>query len=138
MKETIWINKNREAVWDFVVLEFAKAFKCSPRQLIKKEIVITRKSKKITQTVPIQDKPEKLVLVSEDEKERVETHYEFTEDEDGSFLSVYEVGRGKNNMFRTLFYKAQSLPILRSRRKKRTRQRLESIKYFMEQEELEQ
>ena len=137
MKETIWINKDRETVWDFVVLEFAKAFKCSPRQLQKKEIVLQRKSKKITQTVPIQDKPKQLVLVSEDEKEIVETHYEFSEDDDGSFLTVYEIGKGKNSLIRTLFYKAQSLPILRGRRKKRTRQRLESIKYLMEKDDSE-
>lgn len=137
MKETIWINHDQEAVWDFVVLEFAKIFKCSPRQLKTKEITIKRASKKITQSIPIQDKPNKLMLLSEDEKDRVETHYEFSKEDEGSFLSIYELGTGKDNFLRTLFYKAQSLPFIRSGRRKRLRQRLESIKYLMEGDSFE-
>lgn len=137
MKETIWINKGQEEVWSFVVLEFAKAFKCSPRQLKTKKMVYKQGPKTITQSIPIQEKPHKLVLLSEDKNDQVETHYEFSKEDEGSFLSIYEVGKGKNSIFKTLYYKAQSLPLIRSRRSKRLRQRLESIKYLMEGEEFE-
>ena len=36
MKETIWIDRDIDAVWDFEELEFAKIFKCCPKNLNEK------------------------------------------------------------------------------------------------------
>lgn len=134
MKETIWINRDIGTVWNFVELEFAKSFKCSPKKLINKKNVIKRGKKEITQSIIIQDKPHHLAILSEDKTDHVETHYEFLEDDEGSFLSLREFGKGKNSVFKTLYYKAQTLPIIRSKRKRQQRQRLESIKYLLENE----
>ncbi len=132
MKETIWIDRDIEVVWDYVELEFAKIFKCSPKKLSQKTLVIKRGNKEITQSIKMQDKPHHLVLLSEDESDLVETHYTLFEDEEGCFLSLHEVGKGKKNALKTLYYRAQKLPILRSKRKKELRDRLYSIKYLLE------
>ena len=136
MKETIYINKDIETVWDFVELEFAKVFKCSPKKLKGKQITVKRKGKDLTQTIIIHNKPHHLALLSEDDYDHVETHYQMLADEDGCFLTLHEFGKGKNNLLKTLFYKSQKLPIIHSRRKKQQRQRLESLKYLIEQEEI--
>ena len=138
MKETIWIDREVEEVWDFVELEFAKIFKCSPKKLSEKTLTIKRGNKEICQSIKVQDKPHRLVLVSEDDSDLVETHYTFIEDNEGSFVSLYELGKGKKNVLRTLYYKAQNLPILKSKRKKKLRDRLYSIKYLMETDNQEE
>ena len=132
MKETIWIDREVEEVWDFVELEFAKIFKCSPKKLSEKTLTIKRGNKEICQSIKVQDKPHRLVLLSEDDTDLVETHYTFIDDNEGSFVSLHELGKGKKNILRTLYYKAQDLPILRSKRKKKLRDRLYSIKYLLE------
>lgn len=136
MKETVWINKDIETVWDFVELEFAKAFKCSPKKLQEKELKLKHGSKEIIQSIPVQDRPDHLVLLSEDDTDIVETHYKFYPDEiEGSYIEMYEIGKGKKSVFKTLFYKILDLPLLRTKKRKRLRTRLESIKYFLELED---
>ncbi|CAM3670383.1 hypothetical protein ERUR111494_06225 [Erysipelothrix urinaevulpis] len=136
MKETVWINKSVDEVWDFVELEFAKVFKCSPKKLHEKTLKIKHGGKEVIQSIPVQERPNHLVLLSEDQDNVVETHYKFiADDNDGSFLEIYEEGKGKNSTGKTIMYKVLDLPLLRTKKRKRLRQRIESIKYFIELED---
>lgn len=137
LKEEIFIQKPIQEVWDFVVLEYAKSFKCSPSQLLGKETKTVTKNFsnqefKITQTVTVLDDLQKVEVVSESTKDKVTTGYELTDDEDGTFLSTYEFGEGKDSFLRSWNYKLWSMPLLRNSSKKRLRNRLETIKGLIE------
>lgn len=137
LKEEIFIQKPIQEVWDFVVLEYAKSFKCSPSQLMGKEISTVTKNFsnqefKITQRVSVFEDKQKIEVISENAKDKVITGYELTEDDDGTFLSTYEFGEGKDSILRSWNYKLWSLPLLRNSSKKRLRNRLETIKGLIE------
>ncbi len=137
LKEEIFIQKPIQEVWDYVVLEYAKSFKCSPSQLKDKEIESVAKTfnnqeVKIKQSVVTFEENTKIEVVSENAKDKVITGYTLTPDEDGTFLATYEQGEGKNSFFRSMNYKLWTLPILRNSSKKRLRHRLETIKGLIE------
>lgn len=137
LKEEIFIAKPIQEVWDFIVLEYAKSFKCSPSQLKDKEVETVARNFnnqefKITQKVVTFDVNRKIEIVSENKKDRVTTGYELTEDKDGTFLVSYEFGEGKESFFKSLNYKLWSLPILRNSSKKRLRHRLEMVQGLLE------
>ncbi|NLW15056.1 MAG: hypothetical protein GX038_02185 [Erysipelothrix sp.] len=137
LKEEIFIEKPIEEVWEYIVLEYAKSFKCSPSQL--KDKVLETKAKtfnnqevSITQTVVALEEGVKIEVASENSKDYVVTGYELSADEDGTFLSTYEEGKGQNSTLRTLNYKLWTLPFLKKSSVRRLRQRLESIKGILE------
>lgn len=143
LKEEIFIQKPIDEVWDFIVLEYAKSFKCSPSQLKGKTTesvarTFTNKEFKITQTVTEVIDKERIEVVSENNRDRVLTGYSLIEDEDGTFLTTYEKGEGKESRLRTWNYKLWSMPLLRRSTVKRLRQRVESIKYILEEEKVEE
>lgn len=133
LRDEVFIQKPIDEVWDYIVLEYAKSFKCSPSQLEGKEIESVAKAfnnqeVKIKQKVVTLIDNKKIEVVSENAKDKVTTGYELTEDEDGTFLSTYELGEGKDSFLRSLNYKLWTLPVLRNSSKKRLRHRLETIK----------
>ncbi len=137
LKEEIFIEKPITDVWEFVITEYAKTFKCSPSQLEGKEVEATANSfsgkpVKIKQTVQIIEVNKRIEVTSENSRDLVTTGYELTEDADGTFLATYEKGEGKSSVFRTWNYKLFSWPILRNSSKKRLRHRLEMIKGILE------
>lgn len=134
MPESIWISKDVETVWDFIEMEFAKVFKCSPNKLKNQTMTVKQGKKKIHQKIIVHDRQSHLALLSEDKTNHVETHYKFYPEKEGSFLEMYEIGKGKNNPLVTFYYKITSLPLLRYRKKKRYRLRLESFKQTIENE----
>ncbi len=148
LKEEIFIEKPVEEVWDYIVLEYAKSFKCSPSQLKDKVLETTAKTfnnkeVKISQKV-VQFEENKLIeVLSENSRDKVTTGYSLTEDPDGTFLATYEIGEGQDGFLRSLNYKLWTLPFLRKSTVKRLRVRLETIKgliegtFDLEQEEIE-
>lgn len=137
VKEEVFIEKPVQEVWDFIVLELAKSFKCSPSKLQSKEIETTVKSFgnndiKIKQFIGDYQPNKRIEIVSEGNKDIVKMVYELTEDNDGTFLMTFEVGEGKSSFFRTMNYKFMSLPIMKRSTSKRLRQRLETMKGFLE------
>lgn len=142
VKETIFIEKPINEVWDFIELEFAKAFKCSPQALLGKTTTIdsmnfTGKTIKVNQEVIIHDKESHFAFVSLNSKDRVESHYEFSADPEGTYLTTYEIGSGVESKLRTWNYTLFTLPILRGSTKKKLRRRLEGLKSMMEGESVE-
>lgn len=140
IKESIFINKPINEVWDFIEMEFAKAFKCSPQALLGKttnaeSMNYTGKSFKVHQVVTIHDKESHFAFTSENSKDLVESHYEFEADPEGTYLTTYEIGTGVDSKLRTLNYQLFSLPILRGSTKKKLRRRLEGLRAMIESEE---
>lgn len=139
LKDEVFIEKPINEVWDYIVLEYAKSFKCSPSQLKEKEIesvarTFNNQEVKIRQKVITLEENKKIEVISENKKDKVTTGYELTEDVDGTYLSTYEMGEGKEGFLRSLNYKLWTLPILRNSSKKRLRHRLETIKAILEGE----
>lgn len=139
VKETVFIEKPINEVWDFIELEFAKAFKCSPKALLGKTTTMesmnfTGKPIKVNQEVIIHDRESHFAFVSVNSKDRVESHYEFSADPDGTYLTTYEVGEGVNSKLRTWNYTLFTLPILRGSTKKKLRNRLEGLRMMIEGE----
>lgn len=138
IQEQIWIDKPIDDVWNFIELEFAKVFKCSPSKLSGKEIKaqasnFTGQRIEIIQRIAELQKPNRLVLESENSKDRVRTIYELEADGDAAtFLRSSEMGEGISSKMRTFNYKVMGLPILRSGSKKKLRNRLDSIKMMLE------
>lgn len=139
IKEQIWIEKSQQEVWKFIEMEFAKAFKCSPSKLIEatttvKTQTFTGKQTTLKQSISEVIANEKLVLVSENAKDRVETSYSLQSDEQekGTFLTLTEDGKGVEKKLRSWNYALMALPLLNRGSKKRLRRRLESIKYLLE------
>ena len=138
IKEQIWIDKSLEEVWKFIEMEFAKAFKCSPSKLIDATTSVKSKTfagQEITLTQSFSEviANQRLVLVSENMKDRVETTYALQSDEEhGTFLTLTEDGKGVEKKLRSWNYALMALPILNRGSKKRLRRRLESIKYLLE------
>lgn len=137
IKETVFINKPLDEVWDFVEMEFAKAFKCSPKALLGKKTEIdsmnfTGKTIRVKQEVIIHDEKAHFAFVSENAKDRVESHYEFEADPEGTYLTTYEVGQGVDSKLRTWNYTLFTLPILNRSTKKKLRARLEGLKIMIE------
>lgn len=137
LKEEIFIAKPITDVWEFIVNEYAKSFKCSPSQLMGKEMETTvpsfgNREIKIKQTVQALEKNKRIEVVSENSRDLVTTGYELTADEDGTFLMTYEKGQGKDSVFRTWNYKLWTFPILRNSSLKRLRHRLDMIKDTIE------
>ncbi|WP_166083058.1 hypothetical protein [Erysipelothrix anatis] len=141
IKETIYIEKPIEEVWNFIELEFAKVFKTSPSKLLGKTIEaetmnFTGKVIAIRQEVTIQEKPHRLIIQSESGRDLVETEYILETDEagTGTYLTASESGKGKKSTLRSLNYSLMSLPILRGSAKKKVRARIEGIKILVEGE----
>ncbi len=137
LKDEIFIAKPVEEVWDYIVLEYAKSFKCSPSQLSDKVLETTAKTfnnkeVKITQKVSILKENETIEVISENSKDKVATGYTLSSDPDGTFLGTYEKGEGQDSFLRTLNYKLWSLPILKKSSARRLRARLETIKGLIE------
>lgn len=142
LKETIFIEKPINEVWDFIEMEFAKAFKCSPQALLGKTTTadsmnFTGKPIKVNQVVTIHDKESHFAFTSENSKDRVESHYEFEADPEGTYLTTYEIGSGVQSKMRTWNYQLFTLPILRGSTKKKLRRRLEGLKAMIESEDVE-
>ncbi|CAM4306533.1 SRPBCC domain-containing protein [Erysipelothrix inopinata] len=142
IKETIYIEKPINEVWDFVELQFAKAFKCSPSKILGKETTaetlnFTGKTMTVSQKITTVDKEKHLVMTSESGKDLVESHYEFEADEadNGTYLTFYESGEGKKSKLRSMNFSFFSLPILRRSTKKKFRRRLESLKVMIESDD---
>lgn len=140
LKEEIFIAKPITDVWEFIINEYAKSFKCSPSQLMGKEMETTvpsfgNREIQIKQTVQALEVNKRIEVTSENSRDLVTTGYELTEDEDGTFLMTYEKGQGKESMFRTWNYKLWTFPILRNSSLKRLRHRLEMIKGTIESKE---
>lgn len=137
VRAEIFIEKPIEEVWQFIEMEFAKVFKCSPKQLLDKsietkthtfsghEIAIKQRISKLEPNV-------RLEMESENTKDFVVTGYELTADSEGTFLATYEEGEGKESKIRSLNYKFMALPFLKNGSKKRLMRRLESMKYLIE------
>ena len=136
IRERIFIEKPISEVWDYVVLELAKSFKCSPSQLKGKEVKSTTQnfgsSVEITQTVTELEPQEYVEIVSESSKTRAVKIYEFEADEDGTYLVTGEKGEGINSIFRTWNFRLLELPVLRNSTKKKLRFSLEYIKASLE------
>jgi|SRR5690554_2550155 len=137
LKEEIFIAKPITDVWEFIINEYAKSFKCSPSQLMGKEMETTvpsfrNREIQIKQTVQALEVNKRIEVISENSRDLVTTGYELTEDKDGTFLMTYEKGQGKESMFRTWNYKLWTFPILRNSSLKRLRHRLEMIKSTIE------
>ena len=137
LKQEIFIEKPITDVWEFIVAEYAKSFKCSPSQLKDKEIETTvqsfgNKNVKIVQSVQKLEEFKLIEVLSENSRDLVTTGYALIEDPDGTFLTTYESAKGKSSVFRTWNYKLFALPILRNSSHKRMRQRLETIKGLLE------
>lgn len=137
LKEEIFIAKPITDVWEFIITEYAKSFKCSPSQLMGKEMETTvpsfrNREIQIKQTVQALEVNKRIEVISENSRDLVTTGYELTEDKDGTFLMTYEKGQGKESMFRTWNYKLWTFPILRNSSLKRLRHRLEMIKSTIE------
>ena len=136
IKETVYIEKPLEEVWDYVHMEFAKSFKCSPSQLEGKEI----KSKARTMNGEIEIIqtatkviPNELIEVVSIGGNTISTKiYEFVGDDEGTYLTTGEKGEGKDSFIKTMNYKILSLPILRNSTKKKMRQGLAYIKADLE------
>lgn len=69
LKDEVFIEKPVEEVWDFIVLEYAKSFKCSPSQLKDKTLETTAKTfnnqeVKISQRVVIFEENSKIEVLS--------------------------------------------------------------------------
>lgn len=141
IKETIYIEKPIDEVWNFVEMEFAKVFKTSPSKLIGKTITVetmnfTGKMFNIEQSITTQEKNKELILRSESGKDIVLCHYQFDADgENGTYLTSFEDGEGKSSKLRTWNYTLMTLPILRGSSKKKLRRRLEGIKMMLEEGE---
>lgn len=138
IKEQIWIDKPLEDVWSFIEKEFAKAFKCSPSKLLNATTSVKTKTfsgheTTLKQTVSELQSLSRLVIVSENSKDRVFTGYEVvSDDEGGTFVTLYEQGEGIEKKSRSWNYTLMTLPIINRGSKKRLRRRLESIKYILE------
>lgn len=137
IKDTIFIEKPIEEVWDYIVLEYAKSFKCSPSQLNGKQIESTARSFNnkvinIKQTVVKLVENEVIEVESENSRDTVVTGYSLTNDEDGTFLTTYENGEGKESTLRSWNYKLWTFPLLNRSTKKRLRYRLETLKGLIE------
>lgn len=142
LKETIFIEKPINEVWYFIEMEFAKAFKCSPKALLGKTTTVdsmnfTGKSITVSQVVTIHDNQSHFAFTSENSKDRVESHYVLEADPEGTYLTTYEIGTGVQSKMRTLNYQLFTLPILRGSTKKKLRRRLEGLKTMIESEEIE-
>ncbi len=138
IKEQIWIDKSQADVWGFIEKEFAKAFKCSPSKLMNattttKTRTFSGHETTLKQIVTEHEPMTRLVIVSENSKDRVITGYEVESDQEvGTFVTLFEDGEGIEKKSRSWNYKLMTLPIINRGSKKRLRKRLESIKYILE------
>lgn len=137
IQEEVYIQRPLVEVWDFVVLEFAKVFKCSPSKIEGKSTITSAKTtggteRKVTQTIKEVVLHEKIVLITKSDQDYVEMVYLFRADETGVFLSSYEIGTGEGSLFQKVGYKLMQLPVLRNSTKKRLRSRLLTIKGILE------
>lgn len=137
IQEEVYIQRPLIDVWDFVVLEFAKVFKCSPSKIEGRSTTTYAKTtsgaeRKVIQTIKEVVLHEKIVLITKSDHDYVEMVYLFKDDENGVFLSSYEIGKGQGSFFQKIGYKLMQLPILRNSTKKRLRSRLLTIKGILE------
>jgi hypothetical protein len=136
IKETVLIEKPLNEVWDFLIMELAKNFKCSPSQLEKKVLETKAESFRgkvtIKQTVSEIRPMEFIEIISENEDTLARKIYELVEDDLGTHLTSGEDGEGKNSILRTWNYKLMSFPVLRNASKKKLRYGLLYIKDTLE------
>lgn len=136
IKETVLIEKPINEVWDYIVMELAKSFHCSPSQLEGKVVETTAESFRgkvtIKQSVSIVRPMEYIEIISENDDTLARKIYEFVEDEFGTHLTSGEAGEGKKSILRTWNYKLLSFPILRNSSKKKLRYGLMYIKDALE------
>lgn len=136
LKDTVFIEKPRDEVWDFIVMEFAKAFKTSPSKIQEKTHKVKAGKNRVDaqQRITVLEKPTLLKMETFSPRDIVTLTYELHDDEDGCFVTLIEEGKGNKNPIRTLAYSVRTLPLFRGRKKQVLRARLEAMKNIIENE----
>lgn len=138
MKKSIIIDKPVDVVFDYVQMEFAKAFKCSPQKLLNKQLKLSQKNNRnymvdMVQVIVKHDKNQAIVFTNTTKADIITVQYLFEGQGEFTQLTIIETSQGNDSIIHSLYHTLNRLPLISLPIKSRIQTKLEQLKDQIEE-----